>query len=272
MNNKAKLIPILLLCPVLFMANSPAPESYDPVIDYSDFEVTTREYVEAENETYRLAVDVTNTGDKYMIVDNAFSAFILRDEILFRKEGLSSYIFHSDLIAPHQTAHLVSCDKVQTSFSLEMYAFTAEAIDNERAIMPKYSGIKLEQKDIFSEYTSYCFELQGLVYSQEYYYAAIYDFNIKGENHCFNSYYFDSWINVYLKSSHYVEEDFVLNRIYIIPTGSRLISNVDETWSVVWNGIGIAIIAGFFISPAFIPLIIKSAKKKRRKEQEKTLS
>lgn len=272
MNNKAKLIPILLLCPVLFMANSPAPESYDPVIDYSDFEVTNREYVEVEGDTYRLAVDVTNTGDKYMIADNAFGAFILHDEILFRLDSIVSDLYLDELIAPHQTVHLISWDKVQNSFPLEMYSFSAKAIDNERFKTPQYSEIKLYDKEVLNRVTSYDFRLKGLVYSHEYYYQTIYDINVKDMNFSFRSYYFDDYISIYLKDSDYVEEDFVFNAIHIIPISNRSINDINDIWSGVWTGIGITIIAGFFISPAFIPLIIKSAKKKRREEQEKTLS
>ncbi len=261
------------MCPFLFMGNSPAPESYDPVIDYSDFEVTNREYVEAENDTYRLAVDVTNTGDKYMLVENAFGAFTLNDEILFRLDGIVSDLYLDELIAPHQTVHLISWDKMQNnSFPLEMYTFSAKAIDNERFKTPKYSEIKLYDKNVLSEATSYDFRLKGLVYSHEYYYETIFDINVEDMNISFRSYYFADYISIYLKDSDYVEEDFVFNAIYIIPIRNRTIYDINDIWSGVWTGIVVASIAGFFISPAFIPLIIKSAKKKRREEQEKTLS
>ena len=266
MKNKSKFIPLLLLCPLLFMGNSPAP--YDGGDVYEDFEVSNLTYGEKDiDDKYPLTIDVKNTGTGYMLVGSSFYMEASNNDYVNCYHELVSYRYYDDVcIGPNQTAKLISDGSVSQQYELNEYRIVCRGY--QEVIETTYGSIKLEDKADVSGVNSayYYFSIEDLKTDNEYYYSMIVDMNVKDKNVAFKYYSAMDEFSVCLNDRTLTEEDFTINGVYLIRGRNKTIDFINDTWTIVYVCLGVTLFVGFLVSLAFIPLIVKVSTKRTKKE------
>ena len=133
---KKSFIPLLLLAPMFFMANSPAP--WMPPEEYNDFNVVYVTYTKSERSgtsyLYDYELDIENMGDKYLILDRFSVDYSMSNNYKF--ENLSS-IFQDQCLAPKESGiYTGMCDGDYSEKDIKFQAY---------AVTPEYT---LEYKDL----------------------------------------------------------------------------------------------------------------------------
>ncbi len=267
MKNKAKLVPLILICPLLFMANSAAPYAYPE--EYEDFEVTNVTYGDIDSDyRYPVSIEVKNTGESYMMLHNHFFANTENESLNFYRNGIHYTNTGIACIGPNQSATLIADRNVIQQYELSAYSFYAEAYS--QYVSATYSGVRLDEVEQYSDYALYSFTIEGFKYDTNYYYSPIVEFTAKGESYCIYNYSLNDYFYVSLLDKTLTAEDFEFTGIKLIQGRNRVSRDIESMWLTIWILLGITLFVGFLISLAFIPLIIKSATKKKV-ESNKTL-
>ena len=138
MSKKLKILPLLLAAPLLFMANSLAPNSdVPPAESYNDYQLSNLIFESAdENGKYPFSLNIENTGDFYINLD--FSSYD------------RTYVFTNDInleqlcLAPHTSGTFSSTAPADSVFTLENNKFTcyAHRVDGKL----EYQSIALQEK------------------------------------------------------------------------------------------------------------------------------
>ena len=265
---KTRFIPLLLLCPLMFMGNSPAPYNVGDV--YEDFEVSNIVYGEPNvDNRYPFSVDVKNTGTGYMCVGNSFYMEANNNDYSNCYHELVSYRNYADVcLGPGQTATLVSDNYVSTQHELSEYRVVAYGFKD--FFETSFTSIDFNKKEnVYGvDAAGYYFEIKNLKLDNDYYYSMIIDTTIKGENIAFKFYSATDEFNICLNDRTYVAEDFVFNNIYLIRGRSLVNDRVEELWILGYGITSGILFVGFLVSLAFIPMIVKSARKKAEEHKE----
>ena len=269
MKNKTALFPLLLVCPLLFMANSPAP--YTDTEEYNDYTITNLTYGEQdEDHKYPLRLTINNTGSDYMPIGYEIEActkdndyfYLLNEQVSYR-----TYIYYArTCIAPNTSMELVASDPLSRQYELSdlridarCYKVTSEA---------SYSSISLVGKDSV-EYDNTCFYnfvINDFKFDDNYYNAMIVDMNIKENRIAFQFSEADDEFGLALVDDTLTEADFTINSVQLIQGRSKFVERINDTWTIVYVCLGVTFFIGFLVSLGFIPLIVKASTKRAKKE------
>ena len=283
---KKSFIPLLLLAPMFFMANSPAP--WNPPEEYNDFNVVYVTYTKSERSgtsyLYDYDLDIENMGDKYLILDRFSVDYSMSNNYKF--ENLSS-IFQDQCLAPKESGiYTGMCDG---DYSEKDIKFQAYAVTPEYTL--EYKDLSFDKETVLEdrEYyrqgcSLYSFNINGAKLDKEYHWSLIIDATVKGERF---TYYSVSSIGSkisFVNKSGISESDISIDGLYLV-RGRK----VDHTWDFlmyigyffvaligaagVFGTIGGALFIAFMvllifvIVPGIVILIIKPWKKRDKKQE-----
>ena len=266
---KKLLIPILMITPWLFMANSPAP--WQPPQEYDEFQVIDLSFADGEYE-----INIENTGSKYIVVDHLY--FYAKDEIITNPD-----VYNDLCLAPGDSGiYKGKCDGVYTVDELDIRAYAVEVEG-----LATYTSVKFEKESPL-EYTkgkdsSYFFNLEGVKVDKNYRWFSVVDLTIKGER--FVYYSTDNITSgfSFINESGLTESDIQVENIYLVR--GRAVDKVAEFFNGliyvfiaafasagVFGGLGViflmcfAVFMVFIGIPGIILLIVKPWKKRVKKE------
>ncbi len=261
MKNKAKFIPFLLVVPLLFMANSPAP---GPHLDYSytDFEVSNLTFGEPdEYDRYYFSLDIENKGNEYIWLDY----FSFED---FYAGGLADkYKSSQTCIAPQSSGTYSSLEQVLGKFTLEEtleFSCTAFGVDG-RAEYSKVEFVSKENNDK-ADFTYYNFKIIDFKTPSKEKYTGLFNVSIKGEKMAFHATPAgkDNSFSIVLYDSSLQAEDFVFDTIDLTEYHTHGIG-LDGLFAIigifVLIGIGISMFGGFVFMCIFFS--IRGVKKRK---------
>lgn len=283
---KKSFIPLLLLAPMFFMANSPAP--WNPPEEYNDFNVVYVTYTKSERSgtsyLYDYEIDIENTGDKYLILDRFSVDYSMSNNYKF--ENLSS-IFQDQCLAPLESGvYTGMCDG---DYSEKDIKFQAYAVKPESAL--EYKDLSFDKETVLEdrEYyrqgcSSYSFNISGVKLDNEYHWTLIIDATVKGERF---TYYSLSSIGSkisFVNKSGISESDISIDGLYLV-RGRKVDHTYDFLMYIgyffvavigaagVFGTVGGALFIAFMvllifvIVPGIVILIIKPWKKRDKKQE-----
>ena len=99
-----------------------------PSKDYSDFEVTNYRNITHSDSRNEYALDITNTGQDWMIVNYLTLTDVTNDKSYLYLSPYNSP-FNAEVIAPKKTASFYTVDYSKENFSLEGYTLSGRSYD-----------------------------------------------------------------------------------------------------------------------------------------------
>ena len=280
MKNKFKLIPALLVAPLLFMGNSKVSHVWPDY--YVDYEITNITFGEQEEDGYPFSVTVQNNGDSYIDIGQTFEITTRTQYFKLVENSVLDSFIPNLLLAPHSSMTCPANEKSEEVFSLDdgtvnvyCYAYKVTQEENE-SFEYEWTGFKFKEKKLTDGGAYYYIEaLDFFVEGSDYYhFAKVYDLTIKGEKYSFIDNNSDNILCFGLKDDTLTAEDITVDNFYVIRGSS---TGKKETERILmglgWFGIACLIGIGIFITigifPLFIlPPIIRKAKSKKENKKE----
>ena len=264
MKIKANIIPLLLVTPLLFMANSPYP--YGMPEPYEDYEIKELVYTPNSNGGFDVTLTIENKGEGYMNVNDRLSFYTSIDVVYFH-DGMVNRDARwvTTCLAPHKTMTLYGNNPVTEEYSPEDYVdkYVNAYVSYEKV---DCSGVNIDELEIDndSNLVRAYFSLIDLKIDNNYHYTYIFDMEVKGESIALA---FDgNNFEVDFNDATLKKEDIVFNGVYSVQgTKSRLF--IEDYWMIGWIVFGVVLGIGIVISLGFLPLIITSSIKKAKKKE-----
>lgn len=276
MKTKLKLIPALLVAPLLFMGNSPV--SYVWPHYYEDYEITNLTFGEHEEDGYPFTITLQNNGDKYIDIGRTFELTTITDYFKFEDDRVCEDSLANVVLAPHSSATYKASGKTEEVFSLDdqtvsVYCYAYDVVQEENnSFEYEWTTIKFIEKETIKDGAYYSFEISDFFVegSDYYYYAKIFDVTIKGEKYSFIDNNQNNILLFGLKDDTLTAQDIIIDNLYVIrgdSTGKKETEKLLQ--GLGWFGIscliGLGVFATVGIFPIFIlPSIIKKAKKNKK--------
>lgn len=252
---------------------------------YEDYELTAINFEGAdENGKYPFSITIENTGDGYIAIDKLFEVeygnqyFNFADDLVRANENAN----YNLCLSPHTSRTFKSLTPADSVFTLEDCSSYCYAFEIYTDVEVEWTSISYLGKETVIGGADYSFIANDYSYHCDiedyYYFSKVVDVTIKGEHYAFFDDFASEKIALALTDDTLTSEDIVIENIKLIQgtdTGKKALEAF--TKGIMWAGIAILIAIAFLIIfgvfPIFIlPVIIKSAKKKNRERQEKTLS
>lgn len=252
---KINLLPLLLISPLLFMANSPAPYAYEG--EYEDFEVTDLVLNKEGTNDYSYSLSLSNLGEGYL----SLNRFDLDYYVDYSKE--CSGILSSDLyLLPHETCSLKG--HIYEEVNEDDILFHAYAFKTYSFV--EYKNITYKEKEVRygDDITYYCysFEIDGYPSSDDFYYTYLVEFSFGEIDFAINarSSYFEIAFKEEIDPSN-----ITFNRMVAIQGREKRNNYITSIWITVWVIVGIIFFLGFLASLIVVPLVVLSKKPWRKK-------
>ena len=258
---KTLFLPLLLISPLLFMGNSPAPYYTGENYSAENFEITNLEYQERENQNvwYSFTLEIYNKGDLYLQVDSLW----------FDVEDGNSGDFSID------TLRFNECIPPDTKVILRGYANREYSIDKIKPSdavgfkVPKqtmsFSSAKLVNKvDAEQTYSGqtiyeYVYEIEGATFDDAYYNSMMVDYTIDGEHHATHEYSASKRFS-FASTKDVEESDITINKIYLIQGRFKRYNQYSGIWLTIMISTGVTLFVGFLVSCIVVPLTLFSRK------------
>ena len=252
---KINLLPLLLISPLLFMANSPAPYAFET--EYEDFEVKDLLLnIEGTND-YSYSLSLTNLGEGYLSI----SRFDIDYYFDYSKE--CSGILSSDLfLLPHETCSLkghIDQEVKEDDVTFHAYAFKTFSFVEYKSVTYKEKEVRYGD-DI--TYYCYSFEIDGYPRSDDFYYTYLMEFSYGETDFAINAH--SSYFEIAFKEE--VEpSNITFKRMVAIRGREKRNNYISSIWITVWVIVGIIFFLGFLASLIVVPLVILNKKPWRKK-------
>lgn len=267
---KYHLIPILTLLPVLFMANSPYPYSNGDV--YEDFKCNAVSYAsEKEDGYYKTQLTIENYGSQYLSLSsiNLFDkAGEESDEATYLGD-VSENIYWNWLLPPNTSMDVEAMSRRNdvTLENLTVKGFAFAPLET-----PTYKSITYsneEKADAYYSDTSfyiYTFDVNGLRFSDEWYYTLIIDYEIGGVKYAQRQ---EGSTLGYIRLNSPTKLEDPQNELTV--TGMSLVRGMNKRnrysqslWITIWIVVAIALFLGFLASLIVVPLVLFTKKPWRK--------
>lgn len=252
---KIDLLPLLLISPLLFMANSPAPYAYET--EYEDFEVTDLVLTKEGTNDYSYYLSLTNLGEGYLSI----SRFDIDYYADYSKE--INDLFSSDLyLLPHETCSLkghIDQEVKEDDVTFYAYAFKTYSFVEYKSATYKEKEVRYRDEDT---YYCYSFEIDGYPRSDDFYYTYLIEFSFGETDFAINAH--SSYFEIAFKEE--VEpSNITFKRMVAIQGREKRNNYIASIWITVWVIVGILFFLGFLVSLIVVPILLFSKKPWRKK-------
>lgn len=263
---KYHLIPILTLLPVLFMANSPYPYSNGDV--YEDFKCNAVSYdSEKTDGYYKTQLTVENYGDLYLSLSsiNLYDAVADQSEESSYLGDVNENIYWNWLLPPSCTMDVEAMsrrnDVTLENLNLKGFAFAPEETPTYKSII--YSD---EEKCDFyysdASFYVYTFDINGLSFSDEWYYTLIIDYEIGGVKYAQRQE--GSTLGyIRLNSPSKVNDpqnEITVTKLSLVRGINKRSRMTESIWITIWVVLAITLFIGFLVSLVVVPIVLFTKK------------
>lgn len=267
---KKRLFLPLIVAPILFMANSPAP--WIPPQEYEDYKIIS---LSIDVNEYELNIE--NIGNKYIVLDDI--SYYNGDSQLSNPD-----VYSNQCLAPGDSGiYYGECRNISSpeEIKLNVYAVEVEG-------PASYTNVKFDKESVLERSDGknvswYYYKLEGIKKDKDFRYFSVVDLTIKGERFV---YYSTQQIDTgfsFMCESGLSENDIQVENIYLV-RGRKINHSLDFLNVIfgifatafaaagIFGVIGVSILISFavfmiFIGiPGIVLLIVKPWKKREKKE------
>lgn len=261
MKKKVFLLPLLMVTPLFFMANSPAPTAF-PSERYYNFVVTN--FVQSdeknENNRYDFSITIKNNGDNYLFF-NGSNFYVYDSNQNYGHINTSSITDYA--VNPGKTRTLAgsSPNKLVINDDLQFIASTYS-----KPYQGKYESITFVEKQKQDDLYFYYYSVNELEVDDEYYHSYIIDYSYLGESRAFDTHYLSGDRFTIVLDEDLGEEDLEINKVMVANGRSKRAGTISSMWIIIWIVIGavflMALVAACIVLPIVIPMAVRKKKAK----------